>query len=85
MIQLNNSSLDNIINLAYQATYYIDITNYHRASNIRLFRLLDNTFKELAVIRYNTNNANAKACYDMFKDILKYNLTIELFAHKLYK
>ena len=85
MIQLNKNNLDNIINLAYQATYYIDITNYERASNIRLFRLLDNNFKELAVIKYNTNNKNAKDCYDTFKDILKYNLTIELFAHKLYK
>lgn len=85
MLQLNTHNLDNIIRLAYQATYYIDITNYHRASNIRLFRLLDNNFKELAVIKYNTNNTNAKACYDNFKDILKYNFTIELFAHKRYK
>ena len=85
MIQLNQDNLDNIIKLAYQATYYIDIINDHRASNIRLFRLLDNSFKELAVIRYNTNNTNAKTCYDMFKDILKYNWTVELFAHKLYK
>lgn len=85
MIQLNKNNLDNIIKLAYQATYYIDITNYERASNIRLFRLLDNNFKELAIIKYNTNNTNAKACYDSFKEILKYNYTIELFAHKLYK
>lgn len=85
MIELNNHNLDNILKLAYQATYYIDITNYYRANNIRLFRLLDNSFKELAVVKYNTNNLNAKACYDMFKDILNYNLTIELFAHKLYK
>ena len=84
MIELNTHNLDNIIKLAYQATYFIDITNYERASNIRLFRLLDNHFKELAVVRYNTNN-NAKDCYDMFKDILKYNFTIELFAHKRYK
>lgn len=85
MIELNTHNLDNIIKLAYQATYYIDITNYERASNIRLFRLLDNRFKELAVIRYNTNNENAKDCYNVFKDILKYNFTIELFAHKRYK
>lgn len=85
MIELNTHNLDNIIRLAYQATYYVDITNYERASNIRLFRLLDNHFKELAVIRYNTNNDNAKNSYDMFKDILKYNFTIELFAHKRYK
>lgn len=85
MIQLNTHNLDNIIKLVYQATYYIDITNYERASNIRLFRLLDNHFKELAVIKYNVNNENAKNSYDMFKDILKYNFTIELFAHKRYK
>lgn len=83
MIELNTHNLDNIIKLAYQATYYIDITNYERASNIRLFRLLDNHFKELAVIRYNTNNVNSKSAYSKFKDNLAN--VIELYAHKLYK
>ena len=83
MIKLNNYNLDNVLNLINKSTYYIDITNYHRANNIRLFRLLDNHFKEIAVIRYDTNNTNSKSAYNIFKSNLS-NL-IELYAHKIYK
>ena len=83
MIKLNNYNLDNILKLVNSSTYYIDITNYQYANDIRLFRLLDNHFKEIAVIKYNTNNINSKSAYSKFKDSLA-NVT-ELFAHKIYK